>query len=172
MIKFKEVRYLSVSIEREPEAVYAFTSNPENLPQWALGLEAIRKLIDGKETFEQDIDRSKIDPTFGALRAAVVLLAQLSIATQPRERSLNHPALWQYGKANLIGRLGHDFNTTREVLIDPLDKHLLVTLVDTQDFQRCERVSMLVQEPDGAFALTDIGSVNQHTQHKAVRVNN
>lgn len=38
MIKFKEVRYLSVSIEREPAAVYAFASNPENLPQWALGL--------------------------------------------------------------------------------------------------------------------------------------
>ena len=38
MIKFKEVRYLSVSIEREPDAVYAFTSNPENLPQWASGL--------------------------------------------------------------------------------------------------------------------------------------
>ena len=38
MIKFKEVRYLSVSIERGTEAVYAFTSNPENLPQWALGL--------------------------------------------------------------------------------------------------------------------------------------
>jgi hypothetical protein len=31
---------------------------------------------------------------------------------------------------------------------------------------------MLVQQPDGAFALTDIGSVNQHTQHKAIRVNN
>lgn len=38
MIQFKEVRYLSVSIEREPAAVYAFASNPENLPQWAAGL--------------------------------------------------------------------------------------------------------------------------------------
>jgi hypothetical protein len=38
MVKFKEVRYLSVSIEREPGAVYAFTSHPENLPQWASGL--------------------------------------------------------------------------------------------------------------------------------------
>lgn len=38
MIKFKEVRYLTVSIEREPEAVYEFTSHPENLPQWAAGL--------------------------------------------------------------------------------------------------------------------------------------
>ena len=38
MLMFKEVRYFSVSIEREPETVYAFTSNPENLPQWASGL--------------------------------------------------------------------------------------------------------------------------------------
>ena len=38
MIKFKEVRYLSVSIELEPEVVYAFTSDPENLPRWASGL--------------------------------------------------------------------------------------------------------------------------------------
>ena len=38
MIKLKEVRYLSISIDLEPEAVYAFTSNPENLPQWASGL--------------------------------------------------------------------------------------------------------------------------------------
>jgi hypothetical protein len=38
MIKFKEVRYLSVSINLEPETVYVFTSNPENLPRWATGL--------------------------------------------------------------------------------------------------------------------------------------
>ena len=37
-IKFKEVRYLSISIDLEPAAVYAFTSNPENLPGWAAGL--------------------------------------------------------------------------------------------------------------------------------------
>ena len=38
MIAFKELRYLSVSIEREPEKVYAFTSDPANLPLWAAGL--------------------------------------------------------------------------------------------------------------------------------------
>ena len=38
MIKFKEVRYLSITIERAAEAVYAFASNPENLPLWAAGL--------------------------------------------------------------------------------------------------------------------------------------
>ena len=38
MIVFNEVRYLSISIELEPKAVYAFASDPENLPQWAAGL--------------------------------------------------------------------------------------------------------------------------------------
>ena len=38
MVKFKEVRYLTISIEREPQVVYAFASNPENLPKWAAGL--------------------------------------------------------------------------------------------------------------------------------------
>lgn len=34
----QEVRYLTISIEREPDKVYAFASNPEHLPQWAAGL--------------------------------------------------------------------------------------------------------------------------------------
>ncbi len=38
MIKFKEVRYLTISIERTAQDVYAFASNPENLPKWAAGL--------------------------------------------------------------------------------------------------------------------------------------
>lgn len=32
------VRHISIGIERNPEAVYTFISNPENLPQWAAGL--------------------------------------------------------------------------------------------------------------------------------------
>lgn len=35
---FREVRHVSVSIERPPEEVYRFTANPENLPRWARGL--------------------------------------------------------------------------------------------------------------------------------------
>lgn len=38
MVKFKEIRYLTISIERDPSTVYAFASNPENLPLWAKGL--------------------------------------------------------------------------------------------------------------------------------------
>lgn len=33
-----DVQHISVSIQRTPEAVYAFASQPENLPQWAAGL--------------------------------------------------------------------------------------------------------------------------------------
>ena len=33
-----EARYLSVSIKSAPEDVYAFASNPENVPKWATGL--------------------------------------------------------------------------------------------------------------------------------------
>lgn len=32
------VRHISVSVNRPPQEVYAFASNPENLPKWATGL--------------------------------------------------------------------------------------------------------------------------------------
>jgi hypothetical protein len=38
MIKFKQVRHLSVAIERVPQDVYAYASKPENMPAWAAGL--------------------------------------------------------------------------------------------------------------------------------------
>lgn len=33
-----EVKHISTYIYRKPDAVYAFASNPENLPRWAAGL--------------------------------------------------------------------------------------------------------------------------------------
>jgi hypothetical protein len=33
-----EVRHVSVSIARRPDAVYQFTAQPENMPRWAAGL--------------------------------------------------------------------------------------------------------------------------------------
>jgi hypothetical protein len=38
MSQLLEVRHVSVSILRSPEAVYAFVANAENLPRWASGL--------------------------------------------------------------------------------------------------------------------------------------
>ncbi|MDB5807612.1 MAG: hypothetical protein JWN73_4934 [Betaproteobacteria bacterium] len=38
MTRFKQVRHLSIAIERTPRDVYAYASNPENMPAWAAGL--------------------------------------------------------------------------------------------------------------------------------------
>jgi hypothetical protein len=38
MVKFKQVRHLSVAIERAPQDVYAYAGQPENMPAWAAGL--------------------------------------------------------------------------------------------------------------------------------------
>lgn len=37
-MKTSEVKFISISISRSSSEVYAFISNPENLPQWASGL--------------------------------------------------------------------------------------------------------------------------------------
>jgi hypothetical protein len=79
MIKFKEVLYLSVSIEREPAAVYAFTSNPENLPKWAAGLgQGVRRAGEHWEvkTQEGTVVGLRFTPNneYGVLDHTVVLL--------------------------------------------------------------------------------------------------
>jgi hypothetical protein len=39
-----ESRYIGVSVDRQPDEVYAFASGPENLPKWATGLgESIKR---------------------------------------------------------------------------------------------------------------------------------
>ncbi len=44
-LKTHQVRHISVSIKRPPQEVYAFVSDPENLPKWATGLGgSIRKV--------------------------------------------------------------------------------------------------------------------------------
>jgi hypothetical protein len=48
MSTLHEVRHVSVSIARPPTEVYAFASNPENLPQWATGLAKGIRCVDGE----------------------------------------------------------------------------------------------------------------------------
>lgn len=44
-----EAKHISVSIARRPEEVYAFASNPENLPKWADGLSRSTVIKSGDE---------------------------------------------------------------------------------------------------------------------------
>lgn len=43
-----EARHVSVSIERSPEDVYRFASDPRNLPRWASGLGGEIRSVDGR----------------------------------------------------------------------------------------------------------------------------
>lgn len=43
------VRHISVSIQRSPQEVYLFVSNPLNLPQWAAGLSQSKVFKSGEE---------------------------------------------------------------------------------------------------------------------------
>ena len=48
MRTIREVRHISVFIDRPPDEVYAFAFNPENLPQWATGLGGSIETVNGE----------------------------------------------------------------------------------------------------------------------------
>ncbi len=54
------VRHISVSINRLPGEVYAFVSNPENLPKWATGLGGSIKNINGEWIADAPMGKVKI----------------------------------------------------------------------------------------------------------------
>lgn len=46
-MRVRKCRIVSVSIERPPNAVYRFVSNPDNLPKWATAFcQSVRKVAD------------------------------------------------------------------------------------------------------------------------------
>jgi uncharacterized protein YndB with AHSA1/START domain len=54
-------RHISVSLDRPPAEVYAFASNPENLPQWAAGLSGGSiEQVDGEWISESPMGRVRI----------------------------------------------------------------------------------------------------------------
>ena len=71
------VRHISASIERPPDVVYAFASNPENLPKWATGLSGSIRKVHGEWIAESPMGKVKIRfverNTFGVLDHEVVL---------------------------------------------------------------------------------------------------
>ena len=53
-------KIISISISRSPAAVYAFASNPKNLPKWASGLSGSIKQIGGQWVAESPMGTVKI----------------------------------------------------------------------------------------------------------------
>lgn len=69
--------HVSVSIERPAEEVYAFVSNPKNLPLWASGLGASVAYVDGAWVVDSSVGDIKIEfvaqNTFGVLDHTITL---------------------------------------------------------------------------------------------------
>jgi hypothetical protein len=77
------VRHISVSINRPPGDVYAFVSNPEDLPKWATGLGGSIKNVNGEWIADAPMGKIKIKfadkNKFGVLDHEVVLPSGVTI---------------------------------------------------------------------------------------------
>jgi hypothetical protein len=78
-----QVRHISVSIDRPPDEVYSFVSNPENLPKWATGLGGSIKKVNGEWIADAPMGKVKIkfaeENKFGLLDHEVVLESGVTI---------------------------------------------------------------------------------------------
>jgi hypothetical protein len=78
-----EVRHISVSINRAPEEVYRFVSDPQNLPRWATGLGGSISNVDGEWIADGPIGRVKVRfverNSLGVLDHDVVLESGLTV---------------------------------------------------------------------------------------------
>jgi hypothetical protein len=77
MTTLHDVRHVSVSIARPLDEVYAFVSNPENLPRWATGLAGTIRNVDGEWVADAPMGKVKIrfvpQNAFGVLDHDVTL---------------------------------------------------------------------------------------------------
>jgi hypothetical protein len=78
-----QVRHISVSIDRPPDEVYSFVSNPENLPKWATGLGDSIKKVNDEWIADAPMGKVKIkfaeENKFGILDHEVVLESGVTI---------------------------------------------------------------------------------------------
>jgi hypothetical protein len=87
-LKTYQVRHISVSINRPPNEVYSFVSNPENLPKWATGLGGSIVQVQGEWIADSPMGKIRIKfaekNTFGVLDHEVVLESGVRIENPMR----------------------------------------------------------------------------------------
>ncbi len=76
-LKTYQVKHISVTIDRPPKEVYAFVSDPENLPKWATGLGGSIRKVNDEWIADSPMGRIKIrfaeQNPFGVLDHEVIL---------------------------------------------------------------------------------------------------
>jgi hypothetical protein len=86
--KTYQVKHISVSINRLPQEVYAFVSNPENLPKWATGLGGSIGQVQGEWIADSPMGKINIrfaeKNTLGVLDHEVVLESGVRIENPMR----------------------------------------------------------------------------------------
>jgi hypothetical protein len=74
----QDVRHVTITIQRTPQEVYAFVSQPENLPKWAAGLGGNIQQVNGEWIAQTPAGKTKIvmapKNTYGVLDHDVYLL--------------------------------------------------------------------------------------------------
>ena len=87
-IKTHQVRHISVTINRRPQEVYSFVSDPANLPRWATGLGGSIGQVQGEWIAESPMGKIKIrfagQNAFGVLDHEVILEAGVKIMNPMR----------------------------------------------------------------------------------------
>jgi hypothetical protein len=78
-----ETRYVAIAIARPPRDVYAFASDPRNLPAWAAGLAGSVRQVDGEWQASSPLGKIRIRMTppndLGVLDHDVVLESGVSV---------------------------------------------------------------------------------------------
>jgi len=78
-----QVLHISVSINRPPNDVYAFVSNPENLPKWATGLGGSIKNVLGEWIADAPMGQVKVkfadENQFGIVDHEIVLESGIKV---------------------------------------------------------------------------------------------
>jgi hypothetical protein len=83
-----DAQHVSVSINRPPDQVYAFVSNPANLPKWAAGLSGSIENVNGDWIAESPMGRVKVQfaayNSFGILDHEVTLPSGVMVSNPMR----------------------------------------------------------------------------------------
>lgn len=115
--------------------------------------------------------RSDIDDAFAAFGAALIVLAQATVASEPAECAFDHPAAGQNLEALLARRSLYDIQGDIERFAHPIDQtSVLVNAISPDLLQARNSLRQLEQHRLGAVIVLDVSGMNDNIQEIAYRI--